>query len=203
MESLWQGPVALGGRRGVRSRDDRFRALFEEYYSAVEKFFARRGFSNEEAADLAQETFTRAYQKFDSVRDREAVRSWLFAVAINVLRNTLRSRQAGKRSADEVSFEETVDSAGERPGPAPGREGEEDVLDKLLTRERQELLRGALDELPPRMREAVFLRVGRDLKYREIAAIQQVSVDTIKAQMLQARKRLRELLSEHFSGIDF
>jgi DNA-directed RNA polymerase specialized sigma24 family protein len=52
------------------------------------------------------------------------------------------------------------------------------------------------------MRQAVFLRIDGDLTYREIAVIMQVSVETIKAQFLQARQRLRETLAGHFTGID-
>lgn len=202
MESVWQGPVAVGGRLDVRPRDDLFRELFERYHQPVVAFFVRRGFSGDEAADFAQETFKRAYENLDTLRRRENARPWLFAVAANVRRNALRSRQTAKRSGDEVPLDDAVEVAGERVSGDPGRYGEEDALEQALTRERAELLRRALAELPPRMRQAVFLRVDRDLKLREIAEILQVTDDTIKAQMLQARKKLRELLGEHFSNID-
>lgn len=204
MESVWQGPLALGGRRAVKSTDDPFGELFAHYYPPVVAFFARRGFSNEEARDLAQKTFLRAFEKFATLRDPGAARSWLFAVAVNVRRNALRSSKAAKRDAEVVALAEDAEAAGERALSAnPGRAGEENALDKILTREREERLRRALDQLPPRMREAVYLRIGRDLKYHEIAVLQQVSVDTIKAQMLQARRKLRELLGDYFTGIDF
>lgn len=204
IDSVGQRSPAAGGRAGVSRPDDLFCELFGRYYSPVRSFFLRRGFTGEEAADLAQETFTRAYQRLDTLRERESARSWLFAVAINVLRNSLRSLNAAKRSGEEVPFDEAAEPAGETQA-TPSARGmtEETALDELLTREREELLRRALDELPPRMRQAVLLRVGHELRYREIAELQQVSVDTIKAQMLQARRRLRERLGEHFSHIDF
>jgi RNA polymerase sigma-70 factor (ECF subfamily) len=202
MESVWQGPLVIGGRDAARPPDDLFRELFARFYPPVVAFFVRRGFSSDEAADLAQETFKRAFENLATLRDSEAARSWLFTVAINVRRNALRSRKAAKRSGDEVPFDAAAETAGEHAPPNPGREDEESALEKLLTRERAEMLRRALGELPPRMRQAVFLRVDRDLKLREIAEILQVSVDTIKAQMLQARRKLRERLGEHFSNID-
>lgn len=194
MESVWQGPIALGGSDAMNSRDELFRELFDAYYLAIVGFFVRRGFSSDEATDLAQDTFKRAYQKLHTLRDRDNPRPWLFAVACNVRRNALRSNAAAKRKADVVPIDDVTERAGDRTVPP---------LDTMLTRERKELLEKALDELPPRIRQAVMLRISRDLKYREIAVIQQVSVDTIKAQMHQARKKLREVLGEHFSNIDF
>lgn len=205
MESVWEGPIALDGRRAVRSRDEHFRELFEQYYLPVLRFFARRGFPAEEAADLAQETFTRAYEKLETLSAPAKARHWLFAVASNVRRNELRRRAALIRSGEEIPFDDNLEKAGGRAGyrAHPGRDDEETPLEELLTDERRELLHSALDQLPPRMRQVVILRVTQDLSYREIAVIQQVSVDTIKAQMLQARQKLRDLLDEHFSDIDF
>jgi RNA polymerase sigma-70 factor (ECF subfamily) len=204
MESVWQGPLALGGSDAMKSRDELFGELFEAYYPAIVGFFGRRGFSNDYAADLALDTFMRAYQNLHTLRDRDNPRPWLFAVACNVRRNALRGSSAAKRKAHEVPFDEVAEAADDRTGSlGPGPDPAASPLDTMLTRERKELLVRALDELPPRIRQAVMLRIGSDLKYREIAVIQQVSVDTIKAQMHQARNKLRELLGEHFSNIDF
>ncbi len=205
MESVRQAPLVLDSRPAPREAtgEQLFRELFDLYYLRVVQFFARREFGAEEARDLAQDTFLRVYASIETVRSRESARSWLFSVAMNVYRNQLRRSAAGKRAGEETSLEA---AEGSEAGPIGARAGEaagsSDSLDSLIAREREELLRRALGELPPRMRQAVFLRIDGDLTYREIAVIMQVSVETIKAQFLQARQRLREKLAGHFTGID-
>jgi RNA polymerase sigma-70 factor (ECF subfamily) len=188
----------------VSDRDRLFEELFRDHYPAVVRYFVRRGFSPEESRDLAQETFVRVHRYLGTLRDCKAGKSWVFTVAINLYRNELRSRAAKKRASFERSLEElTPGEQGSIVGEAadPGRPGE--ALERLLTLEQLKLLREAIDELPPRMRQAVFLRVDQDLKNREIAVVMDVAVDTVKALLHQARKRLREILGDYFEGIDF
>lgn len=208
MEPVRQALLVLDSRPAPKAEEwtgeQLFRELFELYYLKVVHFFARREFSAEDARDLAQDTFLRVYASIDSLRTRESARAWLFSVAMNVYRNQLRKTAAGKRTGEETSFEGADGREAGSIGAAGAGEaaGEGDSLDALISRERDELLRKALGELPPRMRQAVFLRLDGDLTYREIAVIMQVSVETIKAQFLQARQRLRETLAGHFTGID-
>ena len=68
----------------------------------------------------------------------------------------------------------------------------------MLTGERSRLLREALEELPPQMKKAVLLRVTGDMKYREIAEEMEVSIETVKAHLYQARQHLRDRLSDYF-----
>ena len=162
-------------------------------------FFARRGVGPEECHDHAQETFLRVYMGMERLRDADAARSYLFTTAANLWRNEIRIHQAAKRHGTEVTLDEAALgmgaslAAGDKPAPPLG---------SALSRERAELVRAALKELPPRMRRCVVLRLDQDLKYREIAVIMQVSVDTVKAQLHQARQRLEEILGEHFEAGD-
>ena len=78
-----------------------------------------------------------------------------------------------------------------------------DPRDEVLAGERRRKLREAVGRLPDRMRRCVTLRIDRGLKYREIAIIMQVSTDTVKAQLYQARQRLKDDLQEYFDLEDF
>ena len=169
--------------------------LFQRYYRPVVSFFARRGFSIEESRDLAQETFLRVFKNMDSFRGESAVETWLFQIAGNLYKNTLRSLQTQKRDAQEVSLESTaaVLELGTR---------ETDALGAVLTEERSQRLHEAFKELPPQMRQAVLLRI-KDLKYREIADVMHVSIETVKAHLYQARQHLRDRLSDYFTDIEF
>jgi RNA polymerase sigma-70 factor (ECF subfamily) len=204
-----------GDGEGQRGGDrEPFEDLFRTHYRQVVFFFVRRGVRGDEAEDLAQETFIRAYHARRTLRDSSTLKPWLFSVATNVLRNALRHRAAAKRVGPEVSLEQATaggtsghsaeDETAERINVSLAEAGDSSsALSHLLTLERRELLDRALDELPPRMRQAVSLRVGLDLKYREIAAALNISIDTVKSQLGQARARLELLLGEHFTDIDF
>lgn len=204
MESTWDAAAAISDpqekARHVRSSEELFHQLFERYYRSVVYFFGRRGLSPDESQDLAQETFLRVYKSLDSLREGKAAKAWLFIAATNLWRNEVRNRNAQKRIGTELPLDERVVQAAAVGNPGSSPAG---ALAGLLTQERADLLRKALAQLPPRMLRCVLLRIDQELKYREIAVIMQVSVDTVKAQLHQAKERLKELLGEHFDGIDF
>lgn len=191
----------LEGRRWERQ----FQQIYERFYRPVLGFFCKRGFDSDESRDLTQDTFFRIYKGMNGYRGEAKLRTWIFAIAANIYRNRLRDGQTEKRSGREVSLETSLEEG--RPvfgrGSVLGRKSQApDVLEGLLTDERRKLLRDALEELPPRMRRCVLLRLDHDLKYREIAAILRVSVETVKAQLFQARQRLHHSLGEYFGDLE-
>lgn len=175
-----------------------FRLLFERYYTPAAHFFLNRGFSLQQSEDLAQEALFRVYKSIGAFRFESSFDSWLFSVVKNVWKNALRHGKTQKRKVDEVPLE-AVTGAGdgdeiafsEPPDPLQG------PLDQVLADERNRLLYGALEELPPKMRQCVLLRIGQDLKYREIAALMKVSIATVKSQLNAANQRLKPLLEPH------
>ena len=182
--------------------DESFRQIFHQYYRLVFSFFVKKGFSSEESNDLAQETFLRVHKSLGTFRREARFETWLFQVSANVYRNTLRSQSTRKRDAPEVSLDELIDGPG---GGEPGvpTTGEEGPLGSLLSGERSQVLHDALQDLPSQMRRCVILRVDRDLKYREIAELMRVSIDTVKAHLFQARQLLKVKLAEYFADPDF
>ncbi|HEV3460036.1 MAG TPA: RNA polymerase sigma factor [Thermoanaerobaculia bacterium] len=168
------------------------RELYHQFRRRIVSFFAVRGFSSDECAELTQETFIRVFLGIGRLHDASRFATWLFEIATNVYRNELRHRGAAKRDAFEESIEDLAeDQAAGRPdaiaalgsnAPSP--------LDETLHRERLESLRAKLKLLPPQMRRCVFLRLYQDLKYREIAALLRISIETVKAHLHQAQKRL-------------
>jgi RNA polymerase sigma-70 factor (ECF subfamily) len=206
-----EGPP-VNGRRNVWvdrwqqgiDPEESFRQLFCHYSRRVYTFFAKRGFSDTECEDLVQETFLRVHRNLRSFRGESRFDTWLWEVSANVWKNELRSRAAQKRDAQEVSLDE-----GEPQGTAPNGSGvsleaeEEGPLDDMLFEERAEILRRAMSELPPQMQRCVRLRVTQDLKYREIAEIMGVSIDTVKAHLFQARQILKRQLGDYFAELRF
>ena len=180
-----------------------FREVFEAYHFKVWSYFCRRGCTGDESSDLTQETFLRVYRNMDGLLAAQRRGSWIFTVAANLFKNEIRARRTEQRSAEEVSLEEALEQGQPVFGSRRRQlEDPDDPLGGALARERERLLIDAVDALPARMRRAVRLRLDQDLKYREIAVIMHTSVDTVKAQLFQARKRLQERLGEHFGDVD-
>lgn len=171
-----------------------FEEVFAEYYRKVFYFFRRKGFSYQEAEDLTQETFLRVFEHLEGLHNPPALRTWVFTVMTNVWRNRLRDQGARKRAHGEVALDESDEApAADRFVSLPPVQ-EQQVLDG----ERREQLRLALAGLPPRMRECVKLRLERGLKYKEIATILGIKIDTVKAQLHQAKAILKAKLGEYF-----
>jgi len=182
--------------------DEEFRRLFERYFRPLFYFFRNRGIPPEDCRDLTQETFMRVYKSMGRFRGEASVQTWLFQIATNLWRNQVRYDRAGKREAKEVSVESAMEKGQPIPADLSLARGAHTrgPLAGLLADEKVELLRRALADLPPQMRRCVLLRIDQNLKYREIAGVMQISIDTVKSQLSQARQRLGEELGFYFDG---
>jgi RNA polymerase sigma-70 factor (ECF subfamily) len=179
----------------AKSSEDEFNETFFRYWRPAYSYFLRYGFSEEESLELAQETFLRVYKGWESFRGEARMATWIFQIARNIALNQLRGRSTQKREGAEVSLDEVVR---ERVLASPDIRIHGGPLEDALSAERGRILREALENLPPQMRYCVMLRIESDLKYREIASILNTSIDTVKAHLFQARRQLREQLSDYF-----
>lgn len=177
-----------------QARDDEFRRIFDAHYGRVFRFFLSRGLPREEAHDFAQETFLRVYRGLPALRAEQTVETWLFQIAVNLWRSHVRRSGAMKRRGSEVSLDQVVE--GDELGAAGALPGHQE--DDLLEEERFRLLRAVIAELPPIMRHCVLLR-ARGYRYREIAAVLQISTDSVKAHLYQGRHRLQTRLGNSFT----
>lgn len=188
-------------QRGI-DREENFRKIFQAYYRRVYVLFTKWGFGDVECEDLAQETFLRVHRNLAGFRGDSKFATWLWEVAANVYKNTLRSRGTQKRDAQEVSLDES-DADGAAGGSVLALESRErDPLTDLLVWERKQKLHEAMESLPPQMRRCVELRVNDDMKYREIAEKMNVSIDTVKAHLFQARQILKTKLDDFDDDTD-
>lgn len=169
-----------------------FERVFSDYYRPVLYSFRRKGISPQEAEDLTQEAFLRVYEHLEALHSPPALRAWVFTVAENIWKNRLRGQGTQKRAHDE----ETLDSLEDGTNALPSTPAEQERL--ILDEERRARLRLALADLPPRMRQCVLLRLERGSKYKEIATLLKVSIDTVKAHLHQAKETLKKDLGEYF-----
>ena len=174
---------------GIRVEEN-FEKLFRRFRPLVHSFFLRKGFSVEESRDLTQEVFFRVFKGIDTFRGDSRFERWLWEITDNIYLNELRRRRTEKRHGIEHSLDAPKES-GSEPNPvleiaAPGLSPEEQVLQQ----QDLEALRAAIQELPDQMRRCCILRYERGLKYQEIADEMEISIETVKAHLHQARKRL-------------
>jgi len=184
--------------------DASFDGLFERHGREVHRFFVRKGFPFDRAAELTQEAFIRVYQGLSEFRGDSQARTWIFSIVRNLYLNERRHDRAAKRHRTEIPFDE-LRPAEEEGAPAPGAVPDPsapDPLEGALRRERSERLWRAVDELPPRMGRCVRLRLGQERPYQEIADLLGVSIDTVKSQLHQAKGRLREVLGQEPAGLE-
>ena len=147
----------------------------------------------EEARDLTQETFLRAFQSIDRFRGDADLRTWIYRIAINQARNRWRWWRRRRRDAT-VSLDATTDQF-EKPlaatlpsdkSPSPEQQ--------TLARERETQIREALCGLRQSYRVAVILRDVEGFSYEEIAQTLQISIGTVKSRISRGRLELRQQL---------
>jgi RNA polymerase sigma-70 factor, ECF subfamily len=138
--------------------------------------------SHEDAEDVVQEAFLRAFSGLESMRSENA-KPWL----LTIVRNTSMTWIKRNRSAAAtIGFEQALEDPIER-SPDP-----EEIL--LISCDREQV-RQALEQLPMDFREAIVLREMEDLSYREISAIVGVPLGTVMSRLSRGRDWLRRVLS--------
>jgi RNA polymerase sigma-70 factor, ECF subfamily len=147
----------------------------------------------EEARDLAQETFLRAFQAIERFRGDADLKTWLYRIAINQARNRWRWWRRRRRDAT-VSLDATVGEREQTVATLLHDANASDPEQEALARERQSQLREALQGLRSAYREAVVLRDIEGLTYEEIAATLQINIGTVKSRLARGRLELRRKL---------
>ncbi len=172
------------------------------YYGRVRGFFARREFTPAECEDLTQETFLRAFNEIEGLQSANRFPSWLFVIAANIYRNEVRRRRTDKRDVLEEPLDDLVSGQAEGTATALGSRsaGTSSPFEDAVHQEQLDSLRAALRQLPPQMRRCLYLRLDQGLKYREIAVVMRISIQTVKAHLNHAQRHLRVILGERPDG---
>ena len=168
--------AALAGSR------DAFDELVRRHQRQVYQLCYRFTGNHEDASDLAQDVFVRAFKGLRTFKGDAAFATWLYRIGVNVCLNRVGSRSTAKTIA--LDGADRPDSRAERPDVA------------LLRAERAAEVRTAIAQLPPKQRAAVILRVYHELPHDEIAEILDSSVGAVKANFFHALAKLRKLLQD-------
>jgi RNA polymerase sigma-70 factor (ECF subfamily) len=174
-----------------------FEQLVAERSADVYALLYRLTSEPEEARDLTQETFLRAFQAIGRFRGDADLKTWIYRIAINQARNRWRWWRRRKRDMT-VSLDAPV---GEQEQPLVARLQSTDAInpeEATMAREREGQLHEALNALRRAYREAVILRDIEGFTYEEIAATLQISIGTVKSRLSRGRLELRRMLEGSF-----
>lgn len=174
-----------------------FDDLVRRYHRQAVAVAYRRLGSLQDASDVAQDAFLRAYRSLGSLKDRGRFGPWLMRIVGNLALNALRSRRSGG-----VGSALSLDDVGDKVGELRSADGAA-VLQRLAphdtsgSEETQEAVRRALEALPDKQRLALVLFSIEGLPQKEVADLLDCSVELVKWNVFQARKKLREMLADY------
>lgn len=199
------GPASR--RVGLVSEDDReavrrvqagdteaFEPLVEKYKRKVFRLAYQVLRDQEEALDVAQEAFVKAFRALPAFKGDSAFYTWLFRITMNVALDRKRQRATRAKSlgAEDVPPEEWERTA---------TSTDPDPEDVATGAERRERIRKGLDSLSEHHRAIIILSDIEGLQYREIAEVLGIPMGTVMSRLHHARKRLREVLGPGFALI--
>jgi len=159
-----------------REREERFMALLRPCYQGVERYALSLMDDRDDARDVLQDAIVIVWRKFEDLKDPSAFKSYLYTVLTNLVRRRYRRQQIFQPLTEEHS--DTIEDTTPQPDVAA----------------ESQLVRDALQQLPPRAREAVILYEIEDMSVKEIAEIQRSTVSAVKVRLFRARKQLMKIL---------
>ena len=174
----------------IHQRGWDFEAVAMPFVDALYNTAYRMTRNSEDAEDLVQETYLKAYKYYDKFTEGTNFKAWLFKIMKNTFINNYRKKQSAPPQSDfadiEESFESQVSEEVTRKVKDPEAELLEDVLDEDVQR--------ALEELPEDYRMVVILADLEGFAYKEIAEILEVPVGTVMSRLYRGRRRLEEAM---------
>jgi RNA polymerase sigma-70 factor, ECF subfamily len=169
-------------RDGSEASRPEFDRLFNEYSAPVYNYVLRMVGDADRAADIAQDTFIKAYRKLDTLTDASSARSWIYRIATNTAIDSMRRNRHLVRMDSE---DRPVDQPDGGPGP------ETQVLSGLL----DERISRALMRLKPNHRQCLILSDVEDMSATQIGEVMEMSGGAVRVLLCRARGEMRRLLA--------
>jgi len=177
-----------------RRRDvEAFGKIVDAYQNRVFGFVRRMVHNQEEAADVTQDVFVRAFQSFERFDGRSSLRTWLFRIAYNLCID--RSRKSDRRVTEVALLEpgednETMEIADMRWQP------EQTALDDEL----MGIVEEGILSMSEKLRSVLLLHDKEEMAYEEIATLLEVPVGTVKSRLFLARSHLQNVLKTYLEA---
>lgn len=165
------------------------------WMDAVHRFALRLTHGDrDQAADLVQDTFLKAYRSWDSFRQGTSCRSWLFTICKNTHLKFVDSART-RREVAEADLDQVTAAMGVADARAHARQYRlnESPFEQALDGD----IVAAIDALPVEYRDVLVLSDLGDLNYAEIAAVLDIPLGTVKSRLYRARRTLQHALTDH------
>ncbi|KEO85142.1 RNA polymerase sigma factor [Tumebacillus flagellatus] len=166
---------------GSRALEELFHDLYDRYFQDVYNFVAYSISRKQDAEDLTQEVFVKAYRGLANFRGDSEMRTWLFAIARNTIRNWIVRKKPLPSTEDEFLWQ--LPETGDSP---------EDVLEE---KEAMRKLQHALDQIKDTYRTVIVLRGIQGFSVKETADIMGCSETSVKVTHFRALRKLRSMLA--------
>ncbi len=174
---------------------DAFSALVHKYQNRVYSAVLNYVYAPDEALDITQETFVKAFTSIHRFNSSSSFYTWIYRIAINTAIDWLRKRKNRKvESLDDLKFTEV----GFEPESRDPDSDPERVLDKNET---ERTLRAAISMLTLKLRGVLVLHDVEGLSQEEIAGILKIPVGTVKSRISRARAELKSILQKQGSDV--
>ena len=182
-------------RRTLEGDQEAYRALVSAYQNKVYGIAYGVIRNREDALDIAQEVFIKAFKKLRGFRGSSSFYTWLYRITINMAIDHARK----KRHIVNVDYDEQIleDPPSDAGVPRPRQVN---PLESLERAELNETIMEAIAELPEEQRATVVLREIEDLSYAEIASVLGCSIGTVMSRLHYGRKKLRQKLAGYLSA---
>ncbi|MEO0102669.1 MAG: sigma-70 family RNA polymerase sigma factor [candidate division WOR-3 bacterium] len=182
-------------RRAKEGDERAFADLVQRYEKRIYNLAYRMLQNAEDAADVLQETFLRAFRHLRKFKEKSSFYTWLYRIALNVSLRKLKKkkREEGKVSIDDIGESRLASrSDGGNGGEIPDYEFSLEA--EMKKRRIIEAVHNALAEVPPEWRSVVILRDMEGLSNEEVADVLKISIPAVKSRLHRGRVFLRNLL---------
>jgi RNA polymerase sigma-70 factor, ECF subfamily len=164
-----------------------FDLIVERHRRPVYQLCYRFVGNHEDASDLSQDVFVRAFRGIRTFRGQSSIATWLYRIGVNVCLNRVSAKTTLGKLTEPIADRQFVDA------------GAESASDRILKDERAAHVRAAIARLPPTQRATLILRAYHELSHQEIAAVLGSSVGAVKANFFHALANLKKLLGGEIS----
>ena len=175
-------------RRAQRGDADAFEQLLLEHQKNVYNVCYRMAGNPDDAMDLSQETFLRAWRCLDQYQFASAFSTWLYRLCSNICIDFLRRRR--RQQTVPLTFED-ADGEEQTYAVPDAQPLPEEQVELKLTRE---TLAAAMAQLLPEHRAVLQLRVVNEMSYEQIADVLDIQIGTVKSRLSRARNQLKKIL---------
>jgi RNA polymerase sigma-70 factor (ECF subfamily) len=166
----------------LAQRAGAFDLIVERHRRAVYQLCYRFVGNHEDASDLSQDVFLRAYRGLRSFRGQSTLATWLYRIGVNVCLNRVSAKTTLGKLTEPIEEQQFVDVHSESPS------------DALMRDERAARVRAAIAQLPRKQRATLILRTYHEMSHQEIAEVLGTSVGAVKANFFHALGNLKKLL---------